>query len=219
MATLYLGTKNYSSWSLRPWLAAKKAGIPFDVVVIDFDEDQALTKEKILAISPTGKVPVWVDDKVKIWDSLAICEYLAEINPALLPKDLATRAIVRAVVAEMHSGFTALRSEMGMNVRAKGRTVSLSEAAKNDLKRIDQIWTELRQQYAAQGDWLFGEFSLADAAFAPIAIRLNAYTVELSPVMQQYKETLYQDPDLQQWLKDAEQDTLVVSWLECGKSE
>ncbi|MEB3753078.1 glutathione S-transferase family protein [Acinetobacter sp. MD2(2019)] len=215
-ATLYLGTKNYSSWSLRPWLAAKKAQIAFQEVVIDFDQPN--TKQHILAVSPSGKVPVWVHDDLKIWDSLAICEYLAELAPQLWPEDQATRAIARSVVAEMHSGFVAMRNEMGMNVRAKQRTIALSDAAQQDLARIEQIWTELRGQYQANGEWLFGKFSIADAMFAPVVIRLRAYAVNISPIMQSYVNTFYHDPDFQQWIKDAEQDTLVVPRLECGQA-
>lgn len=214
-ATLYLGTKNYSSWSLRPWLAAKKAGIDFQEVIIDFDLPD--TKQKMLEVSSSGKVPVWVEPELVIWDSLAICEYLAELSPNLWPKAKKARAIARSVSAEMHSGFTALRSEMGMNVRAHQRKIEISDAAKYDLKRIEQIWTELRKQCAGQGEWLFGEFSIADAMFAPVAIRLEAYAVEISPVMQAYKNTFYRDPEFQKWIKDAEQDQLVVARLECGQ--
>lgn len=215
-ATLYLGTKNYSSWSLRPWLAAKKAGIAFTEQVIDFDQPD--TKQRILAVSPSGKVPVWVKDHVRIWDSLAICEYLAELSPSLLPEDRNVRAVMRSVCAEMHSGFQALRSEMGMNVRAKRRQIPMTDALQQDLKRIDEIWTELRTQYATEGNWLFGKFSLADAMFAPVAIRLNAYAVPCSKVMQAYKDTFYQDSDFQEWIKDAEQDALIVPRLEIGQS-
>lgn len=215
---LYLGTKNYSSWSLRPWLVAKKAGFDFEEVIIDFDQPD--TKQRIQAISPSGKVPVWVDEHVRIWDSLAICEYLAEQVPSLWPADRIRRAKARSVSAEMHSGFAALRTEMGMNVRACQRQVALSDAALNDLQRIETIWTELLQEQqntGEQGGWLFGQFSIADAMFAPVAIRLNAYAVHLSPVMKAYQAKFYADPDFQQWIKDAEEETLVVPRLEVGQ--
>lgn len=213
--TLYLGTKNYSSWSLRPWLAAKHAGIRFKEVIIDFDQPD--TTSRIYAISPSGKVPVLVDVDVKIWDSLAICEYLAEIAPHLWPSDQYSRAIARSISAEMHSGFVALRNEMPMNVRAKQRALVLSDAAQHDLFRIDQIWTDLRQQYQLQGPWLFGKFTIADAMFAPVVIRLNAYAVNLTPSMRAYMETFYNDSAFLEWIKDAEQDTLIVPRLECGQ--
>ncbi|QIO04903.1 glutathione S-transferase family protein [Acinetobacter shaoyimingii] len=217
-SVLYLGTKNYSSWSLRPWLVAKKAGFDFEEVVIDFDQPD--TKQKIQAVSPSGKVPVWVDEHVRIWDSLAICEYFAEQVPSLWPSDPIQRAQARAVSAEMHSGFPALRSEMGMNVRAYLRGIELSEAAKNDLKRIEVIWTALLEAQSnnpnAEG-WLFGRFSIADAMFAPVAIRLNGYAVPMSASMKAYQAQFYADPDFQQWIKDAEEDTLIVPRLEIGQ--
>lgn len=215
---LYLGTKTYSSWSLRPWLVAKKAGLDFEEVIIDFDQPD--TKQKIKAVSPSAKVPIWVDEHVRIWDSLAICEYFAEQVPSLWPDDRIQRAKARSVSAEMHSGFAALRSEMGMNVRAYKRHIELSDAALNDLKRIEMIWTELLQEQQHLGDqegWLFGQFSIADAMFAPVAIRLNAYAVALSPVMKAYQAKFYTDPDFQQWIKDAEQETLIVPRLEIGR--
>lgn len=215
-AILYLGTKNYSSWSLRPWFAAKKAGITFQDVVIDFDQPD--TKQCMLAVSPSGKVPVWVDGDLKIWDSLAICEYLAELAPQLWPGEQDVRAIARAVAAEMHSGFAAMRQEMGMNARATQRNIVLTDAAQQDLARIEQIWTELRPRYQAYGDWLFGEFSIADAMFAPVAIRLRGYAVKISPIMQAYVDTFYRDPSFQEWIKAAEQDTLIVPRLECGQA-
>lgn len=215
---LYLGTKNYSSWSLRPWLVAKKAGFDFAEVVIDFDQPN--TKQKILAVSPSGKVPVWVDEYVRVWDSLAICEYFAERVPNLWPADSTQRAQARAVSAEMHSGFAALRTEMGMNVRAHQRQIELSEAAINDLKRIEQIWSvllEAQKSNAHAEGWLFGKFSIADAMFAPVVIRLKGYQVPMSPVMQTYQAQFYADPDFQQWIKDAEADSLIVPRLEMGQ--
>lgn len=213
--TLYLGTKNYSSWSLRPWLAARKAAIKFDEIIIDFDQPD--TKSRILEVSPSGKVPVLIHKELKIWDSLAICEYFAEIEPQLWPEQSDLRAIARSVSAEMHSGFMAIRNEMGMNVKAKHRKVTLTNQAQEELLRIDQIWTGLRQQYHAQGNWLFGKFSIADAMFAPVAIRLKAYTVRTSPTMQAYVETFYNDSAFLEWINDAEQDTLIVPRLECGQ--
>ena len=215
---LYLGTKTYSSWSLRPWLVAKKAGLDFEEVIIDFDQPD--TKQKIQAVSPSAKVPVWVDEHIRIWDSLAICEYFAEQVPSLWPVDRIQRAKARSISAEMHSGFAALRTEMGMNVRAYQRQIELSDAALNDLKRIENIWTDLLQQQQSSGDqaaWLFGEFSIADAMFAPVAIRLNAYAVTMSPVMKAYQAKFYADPDFQQWIRDAEEETLIVPRLELGQ--
>lgn len=215
---LYLGTKNYSSWSLRPWLAAKKAGFDFEEVVIDFDQPD--TKQKIFAISPSGKVPVWMDEHGCVWDSLAICEYLAEQSSNLWPSDRIQRAKARAVSCEMHSSFPALRTEMPMNVRAHQRQIELSEAALNDLKRIEAIWAvllEAQQNNANAEGWLFGQFSIADAMFAPVVIRLNAYAVPMSPVMQAYQMQFYADPDFQQWIKHAEEDTWIVPRVEIGQ--
>ena len=213
--TLYLGTKNYSSWSLRPWLAAKKAGIEFGEVIIDFDQPD--TESRILEVSPSGKVPVLIHKGLKVWDSLAICEYFAEIEPKLWPEQSELRAVARSVSAEMHSGFLAIRKEMGMNVKANQRKVTLTNEAQKELLRIDQIWTDLRHKHYAQGDWLFGKFSIADAMFAPVAIRLKAYAVETSPTMQAYVETFYNDSTFLEWIKDAEQDALLLPRLECGQ--
>ena len=160
--TLVIGNKNYSSWSMRPWLALKAAGIPFEEVVIPLYTGDA-DKQKILAYSPAGKVPILVDGSVTIWDSLAIIEYLAERFPekGFWPNEPAARAHARAISAEMHSGFMALRNECSMNIRRPVQRRSLSADAKANAERVQQIWTGCRDAYG--GPFLFGAFSGADA--------------------------------------------------------
>lgn len=169
MLKLVIGNKNFSSWSLRPWLVLRQAGLPFEEIHIGLYRPG--TRELILQHSPTGKVPCLFDGDLRIWDSLAICEYLAESQPQLWPADRAARAEARSVSAEMHSGFTALRSQMGMDIVAtkpgQGRTPE-SEA---DIARILAIWESCRARHSAAGSFLFGTFSIADAMYAPVVWR------------------------------------------------
>jgi glutathione S-transferase len=188
--TLIIGNKNYSSWSLRPWLAAKAAGIPFKEVVITLDRPD--TKELIARYSPSGRVPVLRHGDLTVWDSLAISEYLAETFPEakLWPADPTQRARARAVSAEMHSGFTALRNAMPMNIRER-RAVTPTADVQADIDRVCQIWRECRGQVArGAGPFLFGTFSIADAMYAPVATRFRTYGVKTDEVCTAYQEAL-----------------------------
>lgn len=198
---LIIGNKNYSSWSLRPWLAMKVAGIAFS------EERIALygpgSKEKILAFSPAGKVPCLIDGDLRIWDSLSICEYLAEKTPSLWPQDRAARAHARSISAEMHSGFQNLRTHMSMNIRkrypGKGRTPEVLA----EIARIVEMWSECRVRFGASGPFLFGRFAIADAMYAPVVLRLRTYEVELPPAARAYADAILALPALQEWVAAA----------------
>lgn len=208
--TLVIGNKNYSSWSLRPWLALRKAGIPFDEVKVLLDKPD--TKERILKHTPAGKVPALVVDGHTVWDSLAICEWAAERKPDLWPKDPTDRAHARSISAEMHSGFQALRGAMPMNIRATGRNVPITPEIAADIARILDIWSGCRAMHDKNGPWLFGQFSIADAMFAPVATRLRTYGVDLDETAAAYIDTLYADPDFKDWMAEAltEEDMLRI---------
>jgi glutathione S-transferase len=201
--TLIIGNKNYSSWSLRPWLVLKQVGIEFAEIRIPLDMPE--TRNQILRYSPTGRVPVLQYGTLKIWDSLAICEYLSEQFPeqSLWSQDTATRAIARAVSAEMHSGFQHLRQNLPMDCRARIPTPTLSSETQADIDRITTIWQTYRQQHGNHGDYLFGSFTIADAMFAPVASRFVTYNIPLDPISQAYVETLFALPALQEWLAAA----------------
>ena len=195
---LAIGNKNYSSWSLRPWLAMKVMGIPFREERIPLYGEGA--KGEILKHSPAGKVPVLVDGELRVWDSLAILEYLAERHPGVWPADAAARARARSISAEMHSGFASLRHHMSMNIRrrhpGKGRTPEVLA----EIARIVEIWSECR------GPFLFGPFCAADAMYAPVVLRFRTYDVELPPAGRAYADAVLALPALQEWIADAERE-------------
>jgi glutathione S-transferase len=210
--TLIIGDKNYSSWSLRPWLAMKHAGIPFAEARIRLRQPE--TKAEILRHSPSGKVPALKTDGLVVCDSLAILEYLAEAPPqaSLWPKDKATRAVARSVSAEMHSGFATLRNEMPMDLLSTLPAPPIGEALRGEIARIVEIWRGLRVEYAKHaGAFLFGAFSNADAMFAPVATRFRTYRVDLSAfgddgTAQSYAETLLALPAMAEWTKGAKEE-------------
>lgn len=208
---LYVGNKNYSSWSMRPWVLMKQAGIPFEEVMVRFDsfEADSAFKKTLRTVNPLGKVPVLVDDGFAVWDTLAIAEYLAERYPAsaLWPRDLKARARARSVCAEMHSGFTALRNHCPMNIEASlpevGRLVWRDQAAvRADIARLGGLWGEL---LAAQPDGalLFGDFSIADAYFAPVCMRIKTYGLPLPADLLSYVERVCALPGVKAWIDDA----------------
>jgi glutathione S-transferase len=205
--TLIIGNKNYSSWSLRPWLYLKHHGIAFDEIRIPlYLED---SKAKILAHSPSGKVPALRDGDTVVWDSLAILEYLAERFPETRgwPEDMAARAKARALSAEMHAGFQALRSECGMNCRRPLAAKALSEAAHKDIARINQIWQECRQQHSQEGPWLFGHFGIVDAMYAPVALRFHIYQLDRGPAAQAYVDNVLAHPAVAEWMAAGRQES------------
>jgi glutathione S-transferase len=209
--TLVVGNKNYSSWSLRPWLAMRQAGIAFDEVVIPLYQQGS--KAALLAYSPAGKVPVLVHGERTVWDYLAILEYLAETFPAagLWPRDPAARALARCVSAEMHAGFAALRAGMSMNLREHLPGRGRSDAVVADTARITAIWRDCRERFGDLGPFLFGRFSIADAMYAPVATRFRTYAVELDPVSQTYAETILALPAFLEWQAAAQEEPWVIT--------
>lgn len=212
--TLAIGNKNYSSWSLRPWLLMRQAGIAFEEVRIPLYTPES--RARIAQYSPSGKVPCLVDGDLQVWDSLAICEYLAERHPALnlWPADRTQRALARSISAEMHAGFQNLRSKMSMNCRGSfpGRGRSVEVAAEID--RIQRIWTGCRDRHPAGGPFLFGDFCIADAMYAPVVLRFRTYAVQLSGVSREYAEAVLALPALQEWLSAAASESEVIAALE-----
>ena len=204
MRTLLIGSKNYSSWSLRPWLFLRKAAFEFTEQIVHFDESGY--QARIAAVSPSHRVPLLIDADTKIWDSRAICEYAAESTRRGLPGDRIARARARSVAAEMHSGFQALRNECPMNVRARNRGVPLTPELQADVARIDEIWSGCRKEHGNAGGWLFGDFSIADAMFAPVFFRFQTYGAALSAASQTYLSHALQDPDLRDWQDAASQE-------------
>jgi glutathione S-transferase len=215
--TLVIGNKNYSSWSMRPWLALQASGIAFDEVMIPLYTGAA-DKQRILDVSKAGKVPALVDGDITVWDSLAIIEYLAERFPdaKLWPEDRAGRAHARAVSAEMHSGFMALRNECGMNLHRPVKGKVLSADAQANVARIQQIWSECRTRYAGSGPYLFGAFSGADAMYAPVVHRFLSFAIAVTPESQAYMDAMQALPAFQQWTREALAETLVIAKLEEG---
>ncbi len=198
---LLIGSKNYSSWSLRPWLFLRKAGLQFREQLVYFDQPDY--QAQIAALSPSRRVPLLIDSGLKIWDSLAICEYAAESRNYGLPKDRAARAQARSVAAEMHSGFPTLRNDCPMNVRARNRSVPITPQLAADIARIDEIWSDCRQAYGG-GGWLFGEFSIADAMFAPVVFRFQSYGAQLGAASQAYLTHALADPLMREWQEAAQ---------------
>jgi glutathione S-transferase len=193
---LIIGNKNYSSWSLRPWMMLKGFNIPFEEQCVKFNSEEFV--RVVPAHSPTGLVPILIDGDVIVWDSLAIGEYLAEKHAFMWPGDTTQRAIARCFCAEMHSGFTALRSRMPMNVR-RNYPVTPEPAVAKNIARIEAIWTAARRRAKSNGPYLFGAFSIVDAYFAPVVWRFNTYEVKLNPVCQEYMQTMLAHPAMKEW--------------------
>jgi glutathione S-transferase len=194
---LVIGSKNYSSWSLRPWLFLRKVGFEFEERLVYFDAPDY--RAQIAAYSPSARVPLLIEGDLKIWDSLAICEYAAEQTQRGLPQHRGARALARSVAAEMHSGFQSLRNDCPMNVRGRSRRMPQSAELRGDVARIDALWTDCRARFGSGGEWLFGEFSLADAMFAPVLFRFQTYGADLSPASMQYLAHGLADPVMREW--------------------
>jgi glutathione S-transferase len=196
---LVVGNKNYSSWSMRPWVLAREKGIAFKEVLLDFDA--ATRVVGIERYSPAGKVPVLIVDGEAVWDSLAICETLAELYPdkRIWPAAAAARRAARAICAEMHSGFQSLRSTMSMNIRARYPGKGRTDETEKDIARIVAIWTSCRARYGAAGAFLFGEFTAADAFYAPVATRFQTYGVSLPAAAQAYADALLAARAVREW--------------------
>jgi glutathione S-transferase len=203
---LVIGTKRWSTWSLRAWLVAKRSGLAFEETLITLRQENNMTGEAIAPHSPSRLVPALRTDGAVIWDSLAVSEYLAELAPHLWPKDRTLRALCRSAAAEMHSGFQALRSECAMALEAEPTTANLSEAAATDERRIVSVWRELIGR--SGGPYLGGEWSIADAFFAPVATRFRTYRIDLAAhgddgTAAAYRDRLLTLPEFLAWEKDA----------------
>lgn len=217
-AVLYIGNKNYSSWSLRPWLVLTWAGIRFEERVIPlggpgYGKSQIAA---VLAVSPSGRVPALEVEGLTIWDSLAIAEWAAEQAPEarLWPEDPATRAICRAVTCEMHSSFGAIRRDLSMNIRRRTTPRDWPEDTRADLVRVEALWQSTRARYGAGGPFLFGARTIADAFYAPVAARLRTYGVPLQPVSQAYAAAIFADPAFRAWEAAAEAEPWTIAQAE-----
>ena len=199
LPVLVIGNKNYSSWSLRPWLLLRHFGVEFREIRLLLDTPEFFAE--IGRYSPSGKVPALQDGDLSIWDSLAICEYVNErwLEGRGWPRELRARAMARTAAAEMHSGFAALRSQLPMNSRRRPDAYRWDDAAQRDIDRVQALWRELRQNYGGAGEFLFGEFSIADAMFAPVAIRFDGYGVPTDEVAAAYMQALFALPALREW--------------------
>src|ERR1700729_1124194 len=212
---LVIGNKNYSSWSMRPWLALRANHIAFEEIFIPLYTGDA-DKQRILGFTHSGKVPALVDGDVTVWDSLAIIEYAAERFPQarLWPEDRASRAYARSISAEMHSGFAALRNECGMNLHRPVGAIPLSAQARADIARIQQIWTDCRKRYGKSGPFLFGAFSGADAMFAPVVHRFRIYAIEVEPEVRDYMAAMTALPAFEEWTRAGLAETLIIDKFE-----
>ena len=212
--TLVIGNKNYSSWSLRPWLFLKHHGIPFEEIRIPLYREDS--KARLSRYSPSGKVPVLRDDDVTVWDSLAILEYLADRFPETRawPSDPAARAQARSITAEMHAGFVALRTHCSMNCRRPPTAKAVPEAVKEDVARIVSIWHDCRGRHGAAGSWLFGDFSIADAMYAPVALRFHTYRLSEDPVAGAYVSTVLGHPAMAEWMAAGREEVEVIPAFE-----
>lgn len=210
--TLTLSSKNYSSWSLRGWLMAKQSGIPFTEIMVAPDDIDA--RAEILLLSPSILVPCLNYDGIKIWDTLAIGEFLNEVAPdaGLLPKDRAQRAHCRSICGEMHSGFAAMRSALPMNLKAHFPNFKVWSKAQADIARIQAIWNECLAAYG--GPFLFGDFSMADAMYAPVATRFSTYDVKIDPVCAGYRDSILSCPAMQEWTQSAQLEPEEIEELE-----
>lgn len=200
--TLVIGNKNYSSWSLRPWLVLKQTGLNFTEIWIPLDT--LTTHKEIRRYSPSGKVPVLLDGDLTVWESLSICEYIAEnFAPDLWPQEHDARAVARSISHEMHAGFTNLRQQMPMNCRSRYPREGRKPGVQADIDRITSMWRYCREKYGYKGEFLFGNFTIVDAMFAPVVSRFITYDVKLEPFEQAYVNTIWSLPAMQEWVEAA----------------
>lgn len=212
--TLIIGNKNYSSWSLRAWLAVRQAGFEAEEVLIPLDEPGYRTE--ILKHSPSGRVPCLIHGDVKIWDSLAIAEYAAELAPeaGLWPDDRAARALARAASCEMHSGFEALRTHMPMNMRSSFPEEGRKPGVQEDIDRVKAIWRQCRSRFGEGGPFLFGRFTVADAMYAPVVSRFRTFAVELGEEEKAYADAIWALDAMKEWAAAAEDEPMVIDSAE-----
>jgi glutathione S-transferase len=212
---LIIGNKNYSSWSLRPWILLTQLGMAFRETLIRLDQPDF--KDEVARFGPSGRVPVLLDGELAIWDSFAICEYIAEITGRGWPADREPRAVARSVCAEMHSGFANLRTEWPFNARARNRHTPMTPGLESDIERIEEIWNDCRGRFGNNGGpWLFGEYTIADAMFAPVVLRFNTYSAPLSETARWYVAAVLESPAIQKWLLAAKNESWTNPDYEVG---
>ena len=212
---LIMGNKNFSSWSLRPWILLTHLGVQFRETIVPLDTPQF--KDEIGRVSPAGRVPVLLHDGLTIWDSLAICEYVAEVTGRGWPAQREARAVARSVCAEMHSGFCNLRAQWPFNVIARNRRTLMTPGLEADVERIEEIWSDCRSRFGKTGGpWLFGEYSIADAMYAPVALRFNTYGAPLTETARWYIAATLEDAAMQEWLLAAKDEPWKLPDYEVG---
>ena len=213
---LIIGNRNYSSWSLRAWLAMRQAGLAFSEEMVPLDQPE--TRDRLWGYSAAGRVPVLYHGDLIVWDTLAIIEYLAETFPEhpQWPADTQARALARSVSAEMHAGFASLRCEIPMNIRADGRQVKLTDAAEADVARILELWQSCLDRRDADGPYLFGPFCAADAMFAPIVSRFRTYGIVLTPDLQDWSDAVWTTQGMSWWRAASEQESWTIPGEEVG---
>jgi glutathione S-transferase len=212
---LTIGNKNYSSWSLRPWILLRHLELPFEERLIPLDTPEFA--RDIAAISPTRRVPVLQHGDLLLWDSLAICEYACELAGRGWPAGREARAVARSASAEMHAGFTILRSQWPMNARAEGRRTAANPERAADIARIEDLWADCRRRFGGGGPWLFGGYSVADAMFAPVVLRLRTYGAHLRADSAHYVATVLADAHMRDWLAAAEAESWSIEASEIGR--
>lgn len=213
---LIIGNKNYSSWSLRAWWFMKEHKLEFDVIRIPLFNE--LSKARIHQYTESGKVPVLLDGGLKVWDSMAICEYLSAryLEDRGWPRDISDRAQARSYAAEIHAGFQTLRQNMPMNIRASGRRVSMTDDLQEDIQRVQQVCRQLREKHHKLGPWLTGRFSIVDAMYAPVMFRFKTYQVPVCELLEEYMVGLFENENLKQWIADSHGEEETIDEAEVG---
>ncbi|NNK31853.1 MAG: glutathione S-transferase family protein [Xanthomonadales bacterium] len=216
MYRLVIANRNYSSWSLRAWLYLAESGVPFEEIRIPLftgDWESAVAR-----YSPSGRVPVLLDGDLAVWDTVAIIDHVREKHPEAVgwPEDPAARALARSITAEMHSGFFALRDELPQNLRARNPVdpAALSETCRQQVARIDRIWTGCRERFGTGGDWLFGDFSIADVFYAPVALRFVTYSIDVSERAQEFMDAVTGTGSVQQWIAAARLESESLPFID-----
>ncbi|MBS0417369.1 MAG: glutathione S-transferase family protein [Proteobacteria bacterium] len=212
---LIIGNKNFSSWSLRPWILMTHLGLAFEETIVQLHTPEF--KDEVGRFSPSGRLPVLRHGELAIWDSLAICEYVAELSGRGWPAGREARAVARSVCAEMHSGFANLRAQWPMNATARNRHTPMTLGLQADIDRVEEIWADCRSRFGRTGGpWLFGEYSIADAMYAPVVLRFNTYGAPLTEVARWYIASALEDSAMQKWLLAAKDETWTVPGYDVG---
>jgi len=208
---IIIANKRYSSWSLRGWLAVRHTDLPFEEIMLRLDTPAFY--QEIVKYNPAKKVPTLLHANIAVWDSAAIIDYCSRIAPGKhwWPEENAAYAVARSICAEMHSGFTHLRTHMPMNMQGRWRGLSLSSDVENDVRRVEQIWTQCRETLGTNGDFLFGDFSAADMMYAPVVSRFETYDIQLNPVASAYRDAVLAHSDFVEWLSAAEKENEIVT--------